>query len=211
MTSNSYIHAVVFDAFGTLVEIGDFKRPFGRLLKWIREHHKEVAYDEARWLMSQSLDLRGVIEASGVEFPNDFFRKLEDDLAAELASITLFSDSLPTLIALQARGIKIGICSNLAEPYAAPVQRLVTPHVDVYTWSFAVGAIKPDPEIYAAVCKDFNCQPASILFVGDTKDADVDGPQAFGMQSLHLTRDTASTKRKEIATLSDVLQRLPHG
>lgn len=60
--------------------------------------------------------------------------------------------NIPARITLQAEGIKIAVASNLAAPYAAPVRRLF-PTVDAYGFSFAIGAMKPDPFLYRATCE----------------------------------------------------------
>jgi FMN phosphatase YigB (HAD superfamily) len=83
------IRAVVFDAFGTLVEIGEQRRPFGRLMKWIRENHAAPADDEAAWLMRYSFDLHGAAKAAGIIPPAELMERLSDDLAAERRLRTL--------------------------------------------------------------------------------------------------------------------------
>jgi HAD superfamily hydrolase (TIGR01493 family) len=203
------IRAVVFDAFGTLVEIRDNKRPYGRLMKWIRDHHGAVAGDEARWLMTRSLDLRAVVAAAGARAPADMLRALEHDLAIELASITAFADSAPALAGLRQRGLKVAVCSNLIACYAPPVRRVLPFAFDAEIWSFAAGAIKPEPVIYRAVCEALALSPGEILFVGDTFDADVEGPKAFGMKALLIDRDQSPARPGSIAALTGLLANSP--
>ncbi len=64
--------------------------------------------------------------------------------------------------------------------------------------SFEVGAAKPDPAIYSAVCAALGSQPRDVLFIGDSKRCDMRGPEAFGMQARWLDR-------KGRQTLVDVL------
>jgi HAD superfamily hydrolase (TIGR01509 family) len=54
--------------------------------------------------------------------------------------------------------------------------------------SFEVGAAKPEPAIYEAVCHALGKRPRDVLFIGDSKRCDFDGPQAFGMQARWLDR-----------------------
>ena len=87
---------------------------------------------------------------------------------------------------LRDRGLKLALCSNLAEPYAAPILAQLGTPLDCYAWSFDVGAIKPDPRIYAYVLQQLGCAAEEVLFVGDSVEADLAGPTQVGMQALLL-------------------------
>lgn len=202
------VHAIVFDAFGTLVEIGDNRRPFGRLMHWISQNHVSPAEDEAAWLIRRNVDLKAAALAAGAVPPPDLLDALERDLEVELASISAFEDTAPALTSLRARGYAIGICSNLVAPYMDPMIGCLPFSPDAAVWSFAIGAIKPEPAIYAAVCTAMRRQPEEILFVGDTWDADVAGPRAFGMRALHLVRDREPCNLGEIGCLDELFPRL---
>jgi len=117
---------------------------------------------------------------------------LERDLLEELSSVTLYPDALAAISLLQEAGIKIAVCSNLASPYAVPV-RLLLPALDAYCWSFAVGAIKPEPAIYQHVAHQLKCSPSSLAMIGDTLEADCLGPRRFGLQGFHLCRQGEPT------------------
>jgi HAD superfamily hydrolase (TIGR01549 family) len=118
----------------------------------------------------------------------------------------LFSDTLATLSELRRRGYKLGLCSNLAADYANPITTLLQSHLDVYVWSFEVGAIKSDPRIYARSCQALDCAPGEVLMVGDTLAADVAGPRAYGMQAVLLDRARSAPTNGALASLSGLLQ-----
>jgi putative hydrolase of the HAD superfamily len=63
----------------------------------------------------------------------------------------------------------------------------IPPLSDVLT-SARLGVEKPHPESYAAAIAAAGCEPAEILFVGDTYEADVAGPERAGMQALLVRR-----------------------
>jgi HAD superfamily hydrolase (TIGR01549 family) len=138
----------------------------------------------------------------------DVLAELERDLSAELSSISFFQDALPTLRALRTAGYKIALCSNLAAPYAEPVNKLLPFDLDAYAWSFEVGATKPDPLMYEAVCNTLQCAPHQVLMVGDTVNADYSGPRSFGMQARHLARAGTSPVHESISTLDSILTML---
>lgn len=182
------IEAVVFDVFGTVLQIGERRHPFRQLMQKLRLQGRKPRPDDARTLMTQNLGLAGVAALFGAQFSHSDLASLETDLFIELASIRRFDDTLEALGRLRAAGLKLGLCSNLAAPYAVPA-KLLLPVFDVYAWSFEVGAIKPESTIYQQVIKQLGCEAANIAMIGDTLDTDVYGPIAQGMQGYHLKRD----------------------
>lgn len=212
------VRGVVFDAFGTLVEIGERRRPYLRLMKLAAAAGRRPQPDDAAKMMSMNCDIFGVADWLGVEVSDALRAEIEADLAAELGSIALFSDALPVIDYLRSQGIKVAVCSNLAQPYAAPVKALL-PEMDVYVWSFEVGAVKPDHRLcrdiafgtaepamamYKAACEKLGLPPEQILMVGDTLAADVLGPRKFGINARHLARHGGSPDAGAVVSLLDL-------
>jgi HAD superfamily hydrolase (TIGR01549 family) len=84
-----------------------------------------------------------------------------------------YPDTAPTLRALRARGIKIGIVSNVPRD----LRPIFAAHgladlVDTFTHSFEVGAEKPDPAIFFRACEALGTKPGDTLMVGDHPIAD---------------------------------------
>ncbi|UHQ21515.1 HAD family hydrolase [Lysobacter sp. 5GHs7-4] len=204
------IRAVVFDVYGTLVRIGERRAPFRALLTRLEAAGRPRRAEDAALIMSRELDLADTAvllgaDPSAPELAASLdLASLQRDLGEELGSIRLFPETLAVMQALAARGLKLGLCSNLAAPYAAPVLRLLPFALDAYAWSFEVGAIKPDPAIYAEVCRRLGCQPAEVLFVGDTPEADLHGPRRYGMRSLLLRRDGLREGDDAADTIADL-------
>lgn len=185
------LQAVVFDAYGTLAHIKERRHPFKKLLCYGQQMGRAPRPDDAATIMTHRVGLLAAAQRLGIALPPPVYRELATDLAAELNSVTLFDDVNATLTELKSRGLKIALCSNLAEPYAAPLLRQLSVPFDCYAWSFLVGAIKPSPAIYAYVLEKLDCPPGQVLFVGDTPDADRDGPQRMGMQARLIDRNKA--------------------
>ncbi|MCU4121002.1 HAD family hydrolase [Variovorax sp. N23] len=187
----SGIKAVAFDVYGTLVQIKDPRRPYRRLLSTLSDMGRPPRVDDGARVMSADVGLAEAAELLGMVLPSDVLGELQAGLDAELASVSLFEDVLPTIRSLKARGIRVGLCSNLAGPYAAPVEALL-PKLDAYAWSFVVGAVKPEPRMYAHLCDALEVRPEQVVMIGDTLSADYEGPLAYGMQACHLARSCAS-------------------
>ena len=175
------VRAICFDAFGTVVEIVDKRRPFRALLS------ERPSGELSNQVLTQRLDLRSVAALLSVELDADRLAELEQDLQAEIASILLRDGIAEIWRKLRGEGIKIGICSNLAMPYGPPLVGSLPDKPDALVLSYEVGLAKPDPAIFHLVCDKLGLPPAEILFVGDTPSADVDGPKAIGMPSMHIS------------------------
>jgi HAD superfamily hydrolase (TIGR01509 family) len=79
-----------------------------------------------------------------------------------------FADTRATLEAVRARGLKVGVVSNVP----ADLRPVFAKHgldqlVDSYTHSYEVGAEKPDPAIFLAAAKSLGVKPGETLMVGD--------------------------------------------
>jgi len=202
------VRAIVFDVFGTLAEIGEKRRPYAQLLQFMREAGREPQPDDAALLMSANVGLAGVPSLFGKELPIESIAALELDLYAELSTIKLYPEVAYTLTALRNAGYKIGLCSNLAAPYAVPIKFLLPFELDAYAWSFEVGAVKPDPAIYEQICAGLACVPSEVIMIGDTLEADYAGPRCMGMHGFHLDRKGDSPVEENLKTLDEILSLL---
>lgn len=153
---------IVFDVFGTLVKIGERRSPYRKLMRWMKDNGRKPQADDAAMIMSNTGTFTDIASLFGMSIPNDLLEELNNDLSFELQSIVLYEDTLKTLENLKQNGFRVGLCSNLAMPYGA-VSSLLPP-LDVYAWSYEVGAIKPDPKIYQSLIDQLQCQPKDVLF-----------------------------------------------
>ncbi len=198
------IKAIVFDVFGTIAEIQEPRRPYFALLRHMKSLGHKVDPRDRAVLMARDLDLAATALHFGFALSSEMLGSLQRELFVEIQSIRPFPDALSTFETLRAAGYKVAICSNLAAPYAQPITSLVPFAFDVCTWSFEVGALKPEPKIYDHVCRALECAPHEVLMVGDTLAADYHGPRKFGMRSTHLSRHGGSKVHDSISSLSQI-------
>lgn len=192
---------IVFDAFGTLVKIGRRLSPYRSLMTWMRENGRRPSPNDAEFIMSSPLDLAGIAAAFNMEPPIASLQRWEGELRIELGTIKLYPDTLPVIDDLRRKGYRIGLCSNLASPYGAPIKALL-PVLNAYALSYEVSAVKPDPAIYQHLLDQLRCAAGDVVFVGDTPSADFDGPIAFGMAARLINRNAGQT-------LTDAIEGLP--
>ena len=175
------IRAVAFDAFGTLVEIGDKRRPYGRLLSLAPP---DVRVRLRERVMREPLTIEQCLREAGDAIGESDAASLRVDLDAELASIRLRPRTKALWHRLRGEGVLIAVCSNLAVPYGPPMLDLLPDAPDATVLSYEVGCQKPEPVIYALVAERLGLPPEAIMFSGDTPEADVEGPRAAGMQAM---------------------------
>lgn len=204
MTKLNGIKAVAFDVFGTIVEIGDKRRPYKQLMQKIYEAGREKNLKDAEFLMSTNIAFSDVPSLFDTKISSENISFLEKELLSELSTIKLYPEVLPTFNRLKEAGYKIGLCSNLATPYAKPVKELLPFELDAYAWSFEVGAIKPEKRIYQRLCESLHCMPNEVLMIGDTLKADYLGSQSFGMHAFHLNRNCKSQMTQSISNLGEL-------
>ncbi|SPA36203.1 Hydrolase of HAD-superfamily protein (fragment) [Cupriavidus taiwanensis] len=78
--------------------------------------------------------------------------------------------------------------------------------LDVYAWSFDVGYLKPQVEIFEWATSKLGVPAAATLMVGDTYKADYLGAMNAGLQARHLVRSKgARPGALSIRSLSEIL------
>lgn len=189
------ISAIAFDAFGTLIQYGAQRTsPYRRLIR-----HRSAAPQELRsTLMTRNVSVDILAQELGLA---PLIPVIRQELEEETAALQLFPEVALTLQQLRAAGKPVALCSNLAYEYGPAVRRLL-PELDAHILSFEVGAAKPEPAIYQAVCEGLNTPAGQILFIGDSQRCDLHGPQAFGMQARWLNRGAGHTL---LTVLSEVM------
>jgi HAD superfamily hydrolase (TIGR01549 family) len=199
------LRAVVLDVYGTIAWIGDKHAPYDKLLRLGSARGRAVLAGDGVTLMTRPLCMEKAAALLDIPVTPAEVLELDNELRQELASIRLYPDAIPVIETLQARGIKVALCSNLTAEYAPPILDLLPMRLDAYAWSFEVGAIKPGRRIYEYVCGALQCSPERVLMVGDTLDADVEGPRACGMHSILLAREQPGPDGRSLSTLTELL------
>jgi FMN phosphatase YigB (HAD superfamily) len=197
------IKFVLFDAFGTLLQIPQRRHPYRQLLKEGIRQGRRPQPDDLHQILTRDLDLAGSANLFGIKISTEHMADLQRNLDADLSSIQPFDDGLLAVERLKIEGIKVGIASNLAAPYGTPVRRLY-PSMDAYGFSFALGAMKPHAFMYRATCEllevdtdDFSDN--TVAMIGDSEQCDRSGPRNVGIRGFLLNRQGG----KDFSSLTD--------
>ena len=190
--------AVIFDLFGTLLQIRNRQNPYRRLLRLGSQQGRAASPDDIRWIMTHDHGIEGTAAEFGIKLSSSQLAELQTALELELESITLFEDALPALALLRHHQIRIGVCSNLGGPYCSAARNLL-PGLDGYALSAEVGLMKPDVAMYQHICTQIEVAPSQlpgsnaphVLMIGDSRRCDADGPRVAGIEGYHLDRSGA--------------------
>lgn len=203
--SQTRIRALAFDVYDTIVQITDDQQVFHFLREVLQQAGKTLTHQDLLGLMSCEVSTLDLPAFFGAEVPEHQLVELRNKIEQEIRSIRPFADAVSTMTRLKQQGYQIAVCSNLSVPYAPPIQKLFEGLVDVFVWSFEAGAVKPEPRIYQVLCEKLGCLPGEILMVGDSLQADHNGPRKAGIHGYHLVREGESPASAQVGSLSEVL------
>lgn len=178
--------AVIFDCFGTLMEIRDKHMPY----KYLREelYKNNIVVDNfAQLVMENKCDIEDIEKLSKFKFSNEQKIKFKQMLEKELRSVHIFDDVNQYLKDLKEKNIKTMLCSNLAFPYGKSAKSLTFP-LDKYILSYEVGHIKPHKEIFQICLDQLSLQKEEVVYVGDSVKDDYNGATSFGIKAFLIKR-----------------------
>jgi putative hydrolase of the HAD superfamily len=117
----------------------------------------------------------------------------------------MFEDVLPTLDALAAGGINLGIISNWDERLRPLLGQLgLAKYFEVIIISNEIGFTKPSPVIFEHTAKKLGLAPEFILHVGDSLESDVAGAKSAGFKALLIDRSEGEAKEGCIRSLREL-------
>ena len=220
--------AVIFDLFGTLVDIfsvdeyGEFLDEMCAVLgvspAAFTSFWDEKADERALGRVPVAEQLRDLCRKLGVAVtPAQLERAVEMRVDFVRGVLVPRDDAAATLAALRERGLRIGVISDCSEEVvAAWPETPLAPLVDEAVLSAAVGMKKPDPRVYHLGCERLGVAPERCLFVGDGGSRELSGASAVGMDAVLIRvpgdagddafrRDAEEWEGARVAALREVL------
>lgn len=115
------------------------------------------------------------------------------ELVLEARSWVVYADAHGVLDALRARGVPVGVITNVGFDLLPIAHGLgILERVDTWTSSLDRGLVKPDPELFRAAVATLGVAPERCLMVGDNPGADAGGV-VLGMPTLLLPMSPPGT------------------
>lgn len=102
--------------------------------------------------------------------------------------LKLWPGALELLVALRARGLKLGLVTNgFAETHREKLTILELEEAfDEIFIADEVGMVKPDPRLFRLACERLGATPETTAMVGDRYDRDVRGAHEVGLYTVWL-------------------------
>jgi putative hydrolase of the HAD superfamily len=187
--------AVIFDLFGTLVDIfsleeysefiNDMCAVLGVSPAEFTSRWDEKADERALGRVPVAEQLAALCRDLGVDVtPAQLARAVEMRVEFVRGALVPRDDAASTLAALRGRGLKVGVISDCSEEVVAAWPGTpLAPLVHEAVLSAAVGLKKPDPRVYELTCERLGVAPEKCLFVGDGGSRELTGATAVGMEA----------------------------
>ncbi len=201
------VKLVAFDLFGTLVFGNAEPGPYTRICRELEvsRHELSVVAQTVNCSVADLIDRLAPMKPEAARRATA--ERVQQELAHDLSRIALFPESVQVLSALQSRGYRTAIVSNLATPYAAPALELLRSHSvlpETCIWSFEVGAKKPETQIYQRLFDRTGCRAEEVLFVGDRADRDLWPPRKLGCVSRLVARPSDPRYHRAIQGVPEI-------
>lgn len=183
---------IAFDMYTTWVSAPSWVNPYKELFSqlWISlALYKELS----TVVQTTDTDIMDVLpKALMSDIPIDtLLLKFQSDMDAQLSSLFVYEDFLPTIDTLKQLWYKTAVVSNLSKPYTYPLLYLIPQNTfDYQILSYAVGMQKPDKQIFDHLKNVSWYGSDEILMVGDSFSSDVQGAKNAGIDAVHIDRSS---------------------
>jgi len=196
------ITAVCLDIDDTLIDFtGSARKALHRLIgrddmwaAWQRvtdEHHARAVAGEYDYDTMRRARTKAFLADLGALVDDEAVAVLEDRRLAQMRGAwRLFPDTVPCLDWLRAAGLKIGAVTNASGPHqrARLADLGLGRFFDAVLSPAAIGAAKPDPQIFHAACEHLGAPPEETLHIGDRLDLDAHAARDAGLHGVWLDR-----------------------
>ncbi|MGF1601036.1 MAG: HAD-IA family hydrolase [Thermosynechococcaceae cyanobacterium] len=169
----------------------------------------EIPAHEFAWWQAvahESFKRVGVIE----QFTDfDAFFKILFDHFAKADPWIIYPDVIPTLQRWQRQGISLGVISNFDTRLHQVLEVLdLAPFFSSVTISTAVGAAKPQLEIFEAALAKHQCEAEQAYHIGDSWSEDYQGAISAGLQGVWLYRkeDAIEPERASASPITTLVE-----
>ncbi len=200
------IEAVIFDLFGTLMYISKETKPYSRLLATGGFTGIGQIHAARHICLTENLPTMAAVGKRlwpGKQIDTSCY---DDEVQKEIASCTLYPETLDVLSQLVQMNMKIGLISNLATPYKEPFFSLgLSAFIPLPVFSCDEGTLKPEKKIYNLALTKMGVLPEKAIMVGDKVGNDVEGPSFIGLRGILLDRAGSSDYPMKISTLRDII------
>lgn len=208
------VRACVFDAYGTLFDLGSLTRSVRgelgeraeTLMRLWRKRQLELSWLPLRpgvradfWRVTDEA-LEFAMDKMGLDDRGLRLRLMEGWLSPEL-----YPEAAEALARLRRSGLPLAILSNGSLPMLKSALGLpgIRDSIDAVLSAQSVGRFKPDPLVYQLATTHFGMAPESVCFVSGNA-WDVSGAAAYGYQVVWINRENVPAEKLPLGTRATV-------
>lgn len=191
------IKAVLFDFWGTLVEIGVFPSPVKQVRNILGLHRlhyrKYIVLLESALMLGESEDLYAAFTKVCETFRREPTQEVLDELVGMWNKNKLlakpFSDTERTLETLR-KQYKVALVSNSdCFSVKAVIDKYgLDKFFDATILSYEIGHLKIDPEMFTAALDRLGVKPHEAVMIGDSINSDIKSAQHAGVNAILIDR-----------------------
>ena len=178
--------AIIFDLYGTLIDIKKKENPYGYLLSCLKDdsltNRKKVIEDV---ITSDLNAIKFISKVSTEGLLNNFStREFIAKLDAELENTECFPDTIDVLRRLSCK-YKLYVLSNLATPYKYPYYNSeIDNYIENVFFSCEEKDKKPNPTFFHSVVEYSGLHKDDFLMIGDNPISDIKGAKNYGIDGI---------------------------
>lgn len=186
---NKNTKAIIFDCYGTLLEIKNKTNPYQYLLEQLINGNIKInTKDYYEFILTNNTSLEIFETKYQYNFDTSQKTTFKNLLNKEINSIQIYEDVNKFIQGLKRYNIKSVMCSNLATPYVNSSKNLTYP-LDYYVFSCNEGVKKSNNEIYKLCLNYLNFNEKDVIFVGDSYKNDYQKPIELGFSAYWIKRN----------------------
>ncbi len=205
--------AIIFDFWGTLVELGVKPSPIKQIKSVIAP---KMGYTSFVVLFEQSFMTKkfdDLYEAFG-EVLKNFGKPKRKDVLDKLVAIwnknkllaKPFPETIETLERLK-ENCKLAITANtdsLSVPMVIEKYK-IDRYMDCIEYSFEIGALKSSGLLLKKCMKDLSVKKEDIIVVGDSLQSDIEPARKLGLRAILIDRKNTRDYEEKISNLNELL------
>jgi len=211
------IKAVIFDFWGTLMEIGVFPSPV-RQVKYILNldmpFQDYIVKFEQAFMLKKFNNLTEAFENVCKDFGKEPDKFIMDKLVGMWNKNMLlakpFLDTISVLGSLKKKKLKLALISNTDSISIMPLLDKfdLRKFFDVIVLSYETGKLKTDPDMYKLCLRKLKVKKNEAIVVGDSVESDIKGAEAAGIKALLLDRRNRMEYEGKILSLNEIEKHL---
>lgn len=209
------IKAIIFDAFGTLFKV----KSGGSARRIISNIAAFGNYVDEQAFIKEWKEYYKIQTSTDMDFKTErdifisricmFYNRYNVERNAEIDADFLLANSyerevyeeVPTALKMLKNKYKIFIGSNTDNDVLEAVMKKNNITVDKIYTSENLKCYKPNPEFYHMILRDNELSPNEVIFIGDSIDDDILGPQYVGIKTILIDR----THRYSSNVIADIV------